>query len=307
MIEVRNLTKRYGSFAALDDVSFDVAAGEIVGVLGPNGAGKTTAMRILATYLSATGGSVRVDGLDVFTHSLEVRQKIGYLPENTPLYDDMRVTEYLTYRGRLKGLSGRRLRKRLFELTAVCGLEDVRAKLIRTLSKGYRQRVGLADSLVHDPKLLILDEPTVGLDPNQIRQIREFIKGLGRRHTVLLSTHILSEVEMICDRVLIIQGGRVIASDRTEQVLALIKGGQRVVLEVQGPAEAIEAALRGVRNVEAVTREAADPWLRFVCVCTTGSDVRPEIFALVAREGWTLRELQAEKPLLEDVFAQLTT
>lgn len=306
MIEVRNLTKRYGRTLALDNVSFDVARGEIVGFLGPNGAGKTTAMRILSTYLPATGGSATIAGLDVFTDSLAVRQQIGYLPENTPLYEDLRVTEYLTYRGRLRGLSGRRLRKRMFEMMAVCGLEDVRDQIIRRLSKGYRQRVGLADSLLHNPPLLILDEPTIGLDPNQIRQIREFIKSLGQRHTVLLSTHILSEVEMICDRVLIIRRGRIVAADRTANLLALMKAGRRVVLEVQGEPESIVARLREVPGVESVTIEGAGEWSRCVCSCAGDTDVRPAVSALVARERWPMRELQAEKAHLEDVFVELT-
>lgn len=307
MIEVRNLTKRYGSKLALDNVSFDVAAGEIVGFLGPNGAGKTSTMRILSTYLPASGGSVRIDGLDVFSQSLEVRRRIGYLPENTPLYDDMRVLEYLTYRGTLKGLYGRRLRTRLHEVLPVCGLEDVRDDIIRGLSKGYRQRVGLADALIHDPPLLILDEPTIGLDPNQIRQIREFIKHLGKRHTVLLSTHILSEVEMICERVIIIQGGSIVAADRTEHLLHSMKGGRRVTVEVRGPEDAITQALQAVAGVRSVTREPGGEWLRFVCLCESGADIRADVFALVARQGWTLRELQTERVNLEDVFVELTT
>lgn len=307
MIEVRNLTKRYGRTVALDDVSFDVASGEIVGLLGPNGAGKSTAMRVLATYLPATGGTVRIGGLDVFSQSADVREQIGYLPESAPLYDDMRVSEYLTYRGKLRGLFGRRLRKRLFETMAICGLEEVREHLIRRLSKGYRQRVGLADSLIHNPALLILDEPTIGLDPNQIRQIRQFIKSLGKRHTVLLSSHILSEVEMICERVVIIRGGRVVAADRTEHLLALLKGGHRVILEVQGVMASIEPQLRAVPGVVAVTGDPAGEWLRFVCTGAAGVDVRPALSALVAREHWPLRELQAERAHLEDVFVELTT
>ncbi|MCE9615126.1 MAG: ABC transporter ATP-binding protein [Lentisphaerae bacterium] len=306
MIHVRNLTKRYGKVVALDNVSFDVEAGEIVGVLGPNGAGKSTALRILSTYLPASGGTVQIAGLDVFTDSLQVRSRIGYLPESTPLYDDMRVGEYLTYRGNLKGLFGRRLRKRLYEVLAVCGIEDARDSVIQHLSKGYRQRVGLADALIHDPPLLILDEPTIGLDPHQIREVREFIKGLGKRHTVLLSSHILSEVQMTCDRVLIIQGGRIVVSDRTANLLALMESGGRVVLEVQGPAEVIERQLAAVPGVKRVTREPGGDWLRFVCLCEGGMDVRPDVFALVTREGWALRELQAEKANLEDVFLQLT-
>lgn len=306
MIEVSHLTKRYGRHVALDNISFSVARGEIVGFLGPNGAGKSTAMRILATYLPATGGTATIAGLDVFEQSLAVREQIGYLPESAPLYEDLRVQEYLTYRGRLKGMYGRRLRKRLFEIMDVCGLEDVRERIIRHLSKGYRQRVGLADSLLNYPPLLILDEPTIGLDPIQMRQIREFIKSLGRRHTVLLSTHILSEVEAICDRVLIIRGGRLVTSERTETLLSMLKGGQRVVLEVEAPRERLEAALRAVPGVQEVNLAAVESWWRCSCVGAAEVDLRPALSALVLREGWPLRELQVEKAHLEDVFVELT-
>jgi ABC-2 type transport system ATP-binding protein len=307
MIEVRNLTKRYGRITALDDVSFDVARGEIVGFLGPNGAGKTTAMRILSTFMPASGGTARIAGLDVFSESLAVRSRIGYLPENAPLYEDMRVIEYLTFRGRLRGLSGRTLRRRLHECMGVCDLEGVRDRIIRRLSKGFRQRVGLADSLIHSPELLILDEPTIGLDPNQRRQIREFIRGLKQRHTVLLSTHILSEVEAICDRVLIIQGGRIVAADRTDHLMELMKGGRRVVMEIKAPAEAVEPLILKVAGVLAVSREDNADWVRFRCTCERGVDVRPGLAALVAQEGWMLRELQVEKANLEDVFLELTS
>ncbi len=306
MIEVRHLTKRYGRTVALDNISFDVARGEVVGFLGPNGAGKSTAMRILATYLPASGGRVTVAGLDVFADSLAVRQQIGYLPENTPLYDDLRVQEYLGYRGRLKGLYGRRLHKRTFEVMDICGLEDMRDRIIRHLSKGYRQRVGLADALIHNPPLLILDEPTIGLDPNQMRQIRQFIKSLGQRHTVLLSTHILSEVEAICDRVLIVRNGRLAASDRTEHLLARMKDGQRLLLEVQGPPARIEASLLALPGIAQVTLTADGPWWRCACNAATDEDLRPALSALVAREGWPLRTLQRETAHLEDVFAELT-
>ena len=198
---------------AVDDVSFEVARGEIVGFLGPNGAGKTTTMRILACYLPATGGAVNVAGYDVFRDSIEVRRRIGYLPENVPLYPEMRVDEYLNYRARLKGVPPKKRRKRVDEVKGLCGLKDVGRRIIGQLSKGFRQRVGLAESMVHDPDLLILDEPTIGLDPNQIRQVRELIKGLAPRHTILISTHILPEVEMTCQRVLIIHRGRIVASD----------------------------------------------------------------------------------------------
>ncbi|MFO0844521.1 MAG: ATP-binding cassette domain-containing protein [Gemmataceae bacterium] len=217
MIHVSNLTKYYGDYVAIRDVSFDVEQGQVVGFLGPNGAGKSTTMRILAGYLAATSGRATIAGLDVFWDPVGVRRKIGYLPESCPLYPDMRVVEYLTYRGGIKGLHGRACRAAVERVVDRCWLKDVRRQLIGTLSKGYRQRVGLADALLHDPPVLILDEPTAGLDPSQIRETRGLIRDLGEQHTVLLSTHILSEVEMTCDRAIIINRGRVAAAGRLDE------------------------------------------------------------------------------------------
>jgi ABC-2 type transport system ATP-binding protein len=214
MIHVSNLTKYYGDYPAVRDVSFDVLKGQIVGFLGPNGAGKSTTMRILAGYITATSGEASIDGFDVFWQPLEVRRRIGYMPESCPLYPEMRVAEYLTYRAGIKGLHGRACRLALDRVIGRCWLTDVRRQLIGTLSKGYRQRVGLADAILHDPPVLILDEPTAGLDPGQIRETRQLIRDLGQQHTVLLSTHILSEVEMTCDQAIIINRGQVAASGR---------------------------------------------------------------------------------------------
>src|SRR4051794_25740562 len=211
MIEVANLTKRYAGRAAVSHISFTVGRGEIAGLLGPNGAGKSTTMRILACYLPASSGTARVAGMDVFHESNQVRRRIGYMPENNPLHQDMRVREYLKFRARVKGLGWRRSRQRVDTVMEQCGLTDVSARIIGQLSKGFRQRVGLADALVHEPELLILDEPTIGLDPNQIRAIRQLIKGLAPRHTVLISTHILPEAEMICSRVVILYDGKILA------------------------------------------------------------------------------------------------
>src|SRR5712691_1542535 len=238
MIEVGNLTKRYAGVTAVSNISFSVARGEVVGLLGPNGAGKSTTMRILACYLPATSGTVRVAGLDVFRQSDEVRRRIGYMPENNPLHYDLRVREYLKFRARLKGLSRKRSRERVDVVTEQCGLTDVSKRIIGHLSKGYRQRVGLADTLVHDPELIILDEPTIGLDPNQIRQVRELIKELGKHRTVLLSTHILPEVEMTCSRVIIIHRGKIVASDSVERLKKMRRGGGETILEVRADAGA---------------------------------------------------------------------
>jgi len=306
MIEVSHLTKRFGRTPAISDISFRVEAGEIVGFLGPNGAGKTTTMRILSCYLPPTGGRITVAGLDVFTHSLAVRDKIGYLPENVPLYEDMRVTEYLTFRARLKGMGGARLRRRLDESMAACSIEGVRGQVIRRLSKGYRQRVGLADVLLNEPELLILDEPTLGLDPNQIREIRALIRSLARRHTVLLSSHILPEVEMICDRVLIMNRGKIVASDTTEHLVGLMKGNSKVILEVRGPLDPIREGLQSIPGVVKVICEDSGEWHRLRCECESDIDVCPAFFALAAERQWPVRELRQEKPNLEDVFAKLT-
>jgi ABC-2 type transport system ATP-binding protein len=307
MIEVQHLTKRYGRTVAIEDISFSVSPGEIVGFLGPNGAGKTTTMRILAGYMPATSGIVRIGNLDVFANSLAVRERIGYMPEMAPLYDDMRVTEYLHFRGKLKGLGGRRLRRRIDECMGHCGLESARRKVIRRLSKGFRQRVALADTLLAEPEVLILDEPTIGLDPNQIREIRKLIRGFAERHTVLLCSHILHEVEMICDRVLIIHEGRIVASDTTRNLVSLTKGAPRIVLEIQGADDGIEQRLGAIDGVLKVIREPVGDWQRFTCECKPDSDVGPRLFALASSETWQVREMRTERPNLEDVFVKITT
>ena len=231
MIKVENLTKRYANYTAIKDLSFEVARGEIVGFLGPNGAGKSTTMRILSCFQPATSGRATVAGYDVFSQSLQVREHLGYLPENVPLYSDMRVNEYLEHRAALKGLSGKQLKMRVAEVKELTDLKDVQRKLVGTLSKGYRQRVGLAETLVNSPDLLILDEPTIGLDPNQIRQVRDLIKNLGQKHTILLSTHILPEVEMTCSRVIILHKGRIVESYTPQNLLSGLRAVGNIRLE----------------------------------------------------------------------------
>lgn len=305
MIEVKNLTKRYAGCTAVDDVSFEVKKGEIVGFLGPNGAGKSTTLRILSCYLPASGGAAKVAGFDVFRHSLEVRRRIGYLPESTPLYPEMRVDEYLSYRAALKGVGGQRRRQRVNEVKELCGLTDVGRRIVGQLSKGYRQRVGMADALVHDPELVILDEPTIGLDPNQIRHVRDVIKNLAARHTVLLSTHILPEVEMTCQRVLIINRGKIVASDTPDKLRTRLQGGREIVAEMRGAKNNVAQELYKLPGVTRVTTEAEDGWTRFRMECGA-EDVRPLVFEAAARSGWTLRELRQEKQSLEDIFVALT-
>jgi len=306
VITVKNLTRRFGRVTALDGLSFDVQRGEIVGLLGPNGAGKTTTLRILSGYLAANGGEAKVGGADVFESSMDVRRRIGYLPENVPLYTDMRVHEYLGFRGALKGLRGKRLRSRMDTVLQQCDLVTESRAVIGRLSKGFRQRVGLADCLLHEPDCLILDEPTIGLDPNQIRHLRELIRSLAPQHTVLISTHILSEVEMICSRVLILDRGRIIASDTPEALLGLMQGDERITADIQGPADEVASAvdeLPGVRSL-AITTDVG--WNRVAFRSSRDIGIREQLFDLVAERGWRLRELAAERRHLEDVFAALT-
>lgn len=306
MIKVENLTKRYAGSTAIQDLNFEVGRGEIMGFLGPNGAGKSTTMRILSSFMPPTSGRATIAGFDIFEQSLQAREHIGYMPENVPLYNDMRVNEYLEYRARLKGITGRRVTERVGDVRELCGLKDVERKLIGALSKGYRQRVGLADALVHEPDLLILDEPTSGLDPNQIRQVRELIRNLGRQHTILLSTHILPEVEMTCSRVIIINKGRIEACDTPENLLAEIRTAGGVVLEAKvGQDNATEAliAVPGVRDVSFTTD---GDWQRFSMRVESGADVREEVFRLARDRHWSVRELSRRKATLEDVFVELT-
>jgi len=293
MIKVENLTKRYAGQTAIQDLNFEVSQGEIMGFLGPNGAGKTTTMRILAGFMPPTSGRASIAGFDVFGQSLQARAHLGYMPENVPLYSDMRVTEYLNYRAALKGVPHRRIAERVGDVKELCGVKDVERKLIGTLSKGYRQRVGLADALVAEPDLLILDEPTIGLDPNQIRQVRELIKNLGRQHTILLSTHILPEVEMTCSRVIIIHKGRIEACDTPENLLGKIRQAGGVELEAK------------VGNDNVITA-GGDDWKKFSLRVESGADVREEVFRLAVERHWAMRELTQRRGTLEDVFVELT-
>ncbi len=306
MIKVENLTKRYAGQPAIQDLSFEVGKGEIMGFLGPNGAGKSTTMRILSSFMPPTSGRASVAGFDVFEQSLQARAHLGYMPENVPLYNEMRVTEYLNYRAALKGVPHRRMAERVGDVKELCGLKEVEKKLIGALSKGYRQRVGLADALVHEPDLLILDEPTSGLDPNQIRQVRDLIKNLGQQHTILLSTHILPEVEMTCSRVIIINKGRIEACDTPENLLGRIRTASGVVLEAKVGQDDGAAELKKITGVRDVTTTNEEDWKSFALRVESGADVREEVFRLAKTRGWTLRELSQRKATLEDVFVEIT-
>lgn len=307
MIEVVNLTKRYAGHRAVNGLTFTVAPGEIVGLLGPNGAGKTTIMRILSCYMPATSGMARVAGFDVFTEADEVRRHIGYMPENNPLHREMRVRDYLKFRARLKGLGRSRSRDRVDTVLQQCGLADVSKRVIGQLSKGYQQRVGLADALVHEPDLIILDEPTAGLDPNQIRSVRQLIKELAGKHTVLLSTHILPEVEMTCSRVLILHEGRVLADDTPLNLEKLMSEGGRVVTEIAAPLHELQEIFDHAAEIDSFDLAPTEgDYIRCSLTARPGLDVRAQIFRLVCERQWKLRELTRSGHSLEDIFVRVT-
>jgi ABC-2 type transport system ATP-binding protein len=308
MIQVSSLSKTYGPKVAISDVSFDVKAGEILGFLGPNGAGKTTTMRILCGYLPATSGTATIAGHDIFTDSLAARRSIGYLPESVPLYPEMDVEDYLLFMAQIRGVPRRDRRARVDKVMKQTNVDNVRHTQIGKISKGYRQRVGLAQALVHDPPVLVLDEPTVGLDPKQITEARQLIKGLGGSHTILLSTHILPEVSMTCNRVVIISDGRVVAKDTPENLTRRLRGAERIELEVRGPADKVAPALKRMPNVLSVdAAPSSDGRPRFLVDCAVGQDVREDLAAMIVNSGWGLLELRAVGMSLEEVFLKLTT
>ncbi len=308
MIEVEHLSKVYGTTSAIQDIAFTVAAGEIMGFLGPNGAGKTTTMRILTGYLPATTGTARIAGYDVHEDSLAVRQRIGYLPEMPPLYPDMSVECFLHFVARIKGVAAGDRPKQIDLAIARCNLEEKRQVLIRKLSKGFRQRVGLAQAIVHNPPVIVLDEPTVGLDPRQINGVRNLIKSLAGDHTIVLSTHILPEVSMTCDRVTIVNRGRVVATDTPDQLMAQLAGSVGYDLEVEGNAMLVEPLLRvtpGVRDVE-LSALASGRWA-IRAIAEPGAEPGRELAATVVNTGLSLHEMRRARPTLEDVFLELTT
>jgi ABC-2 type transport system ATP-binding protein len=307
MIEVENLTKRYPGRVAVAGVSFTVARGEIVGLLGRNGAGKSTIMRVLSGFMPATTGTVRVAGYDVFHQADEVRRCIGYMPENNPLLREMRVREYLKFRASLKGLRRAVARERIDLVLQQCGLMDVQKRIIGHLSKGYQQRVGLADALVHQPQLIILDEPTIGLDPNQIRAVRQLIKDLGGQHTVLISTHILPEVEMMCNRVLILHEGEILAHDTPDNLQQIMSQGGQVIAEIVAPQDELHACWESMAEVEQFDLSAAEgEYVRCALTARPGVDLRPQVYALACERGWKLRELSRSRYSLEDIFVRVT-
>lgn len=306
MIDVAHLTRRFSGVTAVDDLTFSVEAGEVAALLGPNGAGKTTTVRLLAGYLQPTGGTVAVGGLDMDKDALEIRRHIGYLPENAPLYPELRVREHLSLMGALFGMSIRKRLQRIEWALNACGLEDAAGRIIGQLSRGYRQRVGLAAALLHDPDVLILDEPTAGLDPVQARAIREVIRTLGGARTILMSTHSLTEAESLCRRVLILNHGRLVALDTPAELRRRSLGCFRVAAEIRAPLEAVREKCSTLLFAEAVEVEADGEWVKVRITSRADADLRPDLFNLAVRENWTLRELRADHHTLEDVFMSLT-
>jgi ABC-2 type transport system ATP-binding protein len=309
VISVKDLTKEYGQTLAVDHISFEVPKGQIVGFLGPNGAGKSTTLRMLTCYLPPTSGGATVNGFDIFHQSEQVRQHLGYLPENVPLYTEMKVEEYLDFRGQLRKMPRAERRKRIDYVCERCWLTNVRRKTIGHLSKGYRQRVGLADSLLHNPPVLILDEPTVGLDPTQIRETRKLVTDLGGDHTVMLSTHILPEVEAVCDRAIIIAGGKIVAQGTPEELRASRRMQARVLVECRGPAKEVETALSrvsGVHSVEITDGQSDEKYVTAAIRSKDSYDVREEVARTVIQHGWPLREVKLEQTTLEQFFVQVT-
>ncbi len=307
-IVVDRLTKAYGKFLAVDHISFEVPKGAVVGFLGPNGAGKTTTIRMLTCFLPPTSGMARVAGLDVFQQSLAVRRQIGYLAENTPLYPEMRVEEYLIFRGKLRGMERAVLRRRIAQVAEMCWLSDRLRWLVGNLSKGYRQRLGIADALLHNPPVLVLDEPTVGLDPAQIRQTRKLIANLAGQHTVLLSTHILSEVELVCQRAIIIGRGRILAQGTPEELKqqGAGRGAGRLVVEVRGPVAQVRSALDALPGVQQVEILAGGVAGTLAVTGTLDATLKEPIAAVIHQRGWALREMRSGGATLEEFFVQIT-
>jgi ABC-2 type transport system ATP-binding protein len=306
MLETKDLNKKFGDVHAVKNLNFEVKQGEILGFLGPNGAGKTTTMRMITCFIPPTSGAIRVDGIDTRENDLAVREKIGYLPESTPLYNDMMVDEYLRFVGEIRGIRGQKLNSRIDELFAVCGLTKMARRQIGKLSKGYRQRVGLAQALITDPPLLILDEPTSGLDPNQIIEIRNLIKNMGKEKTVLYCSHILSEVSATCNHIIIINQGAIVASGTAEELTAKMKKENRYILRVKADREAVEPKLKSIPGVGRVSVTPSGEWLDAVVVAQDNQDIGEQLYKCIFDNGWSLAELKRESASLEDVFTQLT-
>jgi ABC-2 type transport system ATP-binding protein len=310
MIDVKQLTKDYGARRAINGISFKVERGEVLGFLGPNGAGKTTTMRIITGYMPPTSGSVSIGEFDVFKHSIQARRRVGYLPESVPLYTEMTVGSYLDFMSKIKGIPRNRRKEQRDRVMEATHIEDRRGQMIGKLSKGFRQRVGLAQALLGEPDVLILDEPTVGLDPRQITDVRELIKGFGKDHAVILSTHILPEVSMVCSRVLIVDGGQVVAEDTPENLMKQLRGSDAIQVAVRGPKSEVMSALRGVSRVLTVSigeDTTSDGITTYTIASDANADIREDLAKAVIDGGYGLQELRMAGVSLEDVFLRLTT
>ena len=307
MIEVNNLTKFYGDHLAVDDISFEVKKGEVVGFLGPNGSGKTTTMRILTGYLPPSTGTANIAGFNTMTDSLDARRHIGYLPETVPLYTDMTVKDYLRFMGKIRGMGSKDIDRRIADVIDTCHLEAYYTSHIAKLSKGFRQRVGIAQAILHEPEVLVLDEPTVGIDPIQVVETRELIKGLGGDRTIILSTHILPEVSMICERVIIIHEGEIVAVDHPEVLAERLEGTEHIRMGVIGPRNEVIRALREVQGVQEVTSTEEDGWGSYSVFSRRGDQIRVELAKVVVEHGWGLLSLETLNLSLEEIFLRLTT
>ena len=306
-IEVNNLTKYYGDYPAIEDISFTVNKGEILGFLGPNAAGKTTTMRILTGFMPPSGGSARIAGYDVVSQSLEARRQIGYLPESVPLYTDMTVEDYLDFMGKIRGMDNKRRKTRINDVISICRLEEYKSSIIGKLSKGFRQRVGISQAILHEPQVLILDEPTIGIDPIQVVETRNLIKDLGGEHTVVLSSHILPEVSAVCERVIIIHEGQVVAEDRPDNLSSRLRATQRIEADIRGPVSEVTPAIRNVQGVREVTHTGNSELSSYIIQSDGEEQIREDIATLVASKGWGLLRLQPTNMSLEEIFLSLTT
>ena len=309
MIEIEHVWKYFGDFPAVTDISFTVEKGEVLGFLGPNGAGKSTTMKMITGFLPPSAGTLTVAGFDIVTNSLDARRHIGYLPETVPLYTDMTITDYLSFMGKIRGMSGPDIKRRIGEVADLTGLEGYLTTIIGKLSKGYRQRVGIAQAIIHEPDVLILDEPTIGIDPIQVVDTRRLIKDLGGEHTLIISTHILPEVSMICERVIIIHEGQIVAVDRPENLAARLQGVERIEIDVKGPSKNIVEALQRIEGIHEVERNYVQDggFSTYVVAADSKADLRARMAVAIVNGGWELLRLQSIGMSLEDIFLKLTT
>ena len=310
MIELKNITKYYGNFPAVTDISFKIERGEIVGLLGPNGAGKSTTMKMITGYMPPTSGELTIDNYDIVQESIEARKKIGYLPETVPLYTDMTVYSYIEFMGKLRGINSKNIKSKVENVIDICKLGDYRYSLISKLSKGYRQRVGIAQSIIHEPEVLILDEPTIGIDPNQVVETRQLIKNLSGEHTLVLSSHILPEVSTICERVLIINEGEIAASDTIENLSSIVSGTSKIEIDIIGSPQAVKNEIEkidGVNSVDLWVNKSSNEYTTFSIESDISKDIRSEISKTIIHNDWDLLRLESVGMSLEDIFLRITT